>query len=142
MADNDDVSGAPDGDAAPTERTRPVLPPDPATEAAAAPMAPQPVLKPRWRDRVWSFRAVLAVALATLLIGGIVGGTIVAVADDDRDDHQRMGPWGPGGQMRPGWREPRRFDDGGPRWRWDDDPDNPMDPQRPSPSPPSPSPSS
>jgi hypothetical protein len=139
MADNDDVSRAPNGDAAPTEPTRPVLPPD----SAAAAAAPQPVLRQRWRDRAWSFRAMLAVALATLLLGGIVGGIVVAVADDDHDDHPRMGHWGPGMRVPPGWREPRRFDEGGPRWRWEDGPRQPDSStapfEQPSPSTPSPS---
>src|SRR5689334_9554610 len=71
---NDRVSGSPD-DAMPTEVTRPVLPPDPATGPGTDPAATAsvPALKERWRDRVWSFRAMLAVALATLVLGGIVG---------------------------------------------------------------------
>jgi len=103
-----------------------------------------PVLKTRWRDRAWTFRSMIAVAIASLLVGGIAGGTVVAVSGDDHDRyHYRMGPWGPGMRVPPGWRNPRRFDDGGPRWRWDDRaPDNPMNPQPPSPTPPTASPSS
>jgi hypothetical protein len=139
MADNDDVPGSPDRDAEATGETvptaaRPVVP----AESAG----PAPVLKARWRDRVWSFRAIIAVALASLLIGGVTGGVIGAVAaDDDRDGHYRMGPWDHDGPMPPGWRErgPRHFrGDGGPGWRWQDGPQEDS-PQQPSPpvSPPS-----
>ena len=142
MADNDEVSGSSDHDAAP-EQSRPVLPPDPAAEPVGA-VATAPVMKPRWRDRAWSFRAMLAVALATLLLGGIAGGTIVAVADDDHDQrHVWMGPGGPGKRIPPGWRGPKRFEDGGPRWRWHDGPPPPDGNVTPygQPSPPTPSPS-
>jgi hypothetical protein len=141
MADNDEVSGSADRDAAP-EPTRPVLPPDPAAEPGAT--APAPVMKPRWRDRAWSFRAMLAVALATLLLGGIAGGTIVAAADDDHDQrHAWMGRGGPADRIPPGWRGPRHFQDGGPRWRWHDGPQPPDGDVTPDgqPSPPTPSPS-
>ena len=122
MADNDEVSDTPEPEATPTEETRPVLPPEP---VAAPPHATTtPVMKPRWRDRVWTFRAMLAVALATLVLGGVVGGTIVALADDDHDErgYLRMGP---GDRMPPGWRGPRHFHDGGPGWRWNDGPQPP-----------------
>jgi hypothetical protein len=141
MADNDDVSETPEDAAAPVDDTRPVLPPD-TTEDAAAPAA-QPVLKTRWRDRAWSFRALLAVALATLVLGGVAGGAIVAASDDDHDGPGRfmMGPGGPGNRLPPGFRGHRRFDDGAPKWRWDEGPE-----QAPNvtpfgePSPPTPSP--
>jgi hypothetical protein len=138
MADNDDVSG--DQDATPPEETRPVLPPDPAADPTVATTAPAPVMKARWRDRAWSFRDMVAVALATLVLGGIGGGTIVAVADDDNDGHFRMGPGGSGERM-PGWRGPNQFQDGGPNWQWKDGP-QPPDGQPSAPTPtPSPSPS-
>ena len=157
MAEDDDVSGSPGGnaggsaegsagdDATTPEETRPVLPPDPASATPHA--TPHPVLVTRWRDRAWSFRAMLAVALATLVIGGIAGGTVVALADDD-DEHGHfwMGPGGPDDGMPPGW-GPRHYRDGGPKWRWDDGtPDGPdMMPyggQPTAPSPLTPSPSS
>ncbi|MGY2874593.1 hypothetical protein ACVW00_001783 [Marmoricola sp. URHA0025 HA25] len=145
MADNDEVSGTPDRDATPTEETRPVLPPDPAAareaDPAAATAGPTPVMKPRWRDRVWTFQAMLAVALATLVLGGVVGASIVALADDG-NDHGRIG-MGPGGPGMPGWRGPHRFRDGGPRWQWNDGPQPPdgqvtpygQQPPAPAPSP-------
>jgi hypothetical protein len=127
MAEDDEVSGGTDHGATPEDETRPVLPPDRVADQTAVTAPPTPVMKPRWRDRVWSFRAMLAVALATLVLGGVVGGTIVAVADDDQGDHGRfrMGPGGRFERMPPGWRGPRQFHDGGPQWRWDDGPPPP-----------------
>jgi hypothetical protein len=75
---------------------------------------------------------MLAVALATFLIGGIAGGVVVAASGDDRGDHygdHRFGPRGPGGPMMggPGWRGrgPKQFDGGSPGWRWNDGPPAP-----------------
>jgi hypothetical protein len=145
MADNDDVPGTtPDPEVPAPERTSVILPPDPAAGAAPAAAATAPVTKPRWRDRVWSFGSVLALALAALVIGGVLGGMVVAVADDDDDDrgYFRMGPGGRGDRMPPGWSRPHPFRDGGPGWRWDDDSDSPDDDVTPDQSPsPSPSPS-
>lgn len=143
MADNDNDPGAPEAPEAPgtpesgeapTAETSPVIPPD-------APAPARPVLVPRWRDRAWSFRAMLAVALATFLVGGLAGGAIVAMADDDHPDHGRfvIMPGGRGDRMPPGWRMPHRFRDGGPQWRWDDGPQPPGSGTAPD-STPSPSP--
>jgi hypothetical protein len=154
MADNDEVSGSPDHEAegieGATEETRPVLPPDPASEPLATTAttgAATPVMKPRWRDRVWSFRAMLAVALATLVLGGVVGGAVVAAAGDDNDDQGRfrMGPGGRFEKMPPGWRGPRQFHPGGPGWQWNDGPQppgpdvTPYGAPSPQPTPPTPS---
>ena len=146
MADNDAVPGSADHDATPTEETAAVPPQDPATEPAAATTSPGPVMKARWRDRAWTFRAVLAVALATLVLGGVVGGTIVAVADDhDGQGRFRVGPGGRFERMPPGWRGPRQFHDGGPQWRWNDGPQppgqgvTPYGTPSPQPTPPAPS---
>jgi len=137
MAENDDVPGSPDRDSAPAPEQQPAQQPE-----------QQPVLKTRWRDRAWTFRAMLAVALASLVIGGVAGGVIGAVAgSDDRDDHYRMGPWGPGMQMPPGQRGRGRRDfggPGGPGWRWNDGPQQAPDLTpygTPSPSAPSSTPS-
>jgi hypothetical protein len=137
MAENDERPEVPP-DAAPDEPTaaQPVIPAEPAVA---------PVLKTRWRDRAWTFRAMIAVAAASVLVGGVAGGAIVAASGDDHDrDHYRMGPWGPGGQMQmpPGWRGPKQFRDGGPRWRWDDNDMMPDQGGLPgTPNPPTPSPS-
>src|SRR4051794_12806351 len=101
MADNDDVPGGPERDGVTPEptTTHPVVP------AETAETTPAPILKSRWRARAWTCRAMLAVAAASLVIGGIVGGAIVAVAKHGHDDHgfHRMGPWGPGAGVPPGW---------------------------------------
>jgi hypothetical protein len=109
MADNDDPVRT-GSDPEPTVAHEATPEPAPAPTPAAA-----PVLKTRWRDRAWTFRAMLAVAAASLVIGGVAGGLIGAAVDDD---HQRMERWGPGGRMPPGWQHH------GPQWRWDDGPDN------------------
>src|SRR5689334_20954103 len=70
----------------------PVVPP------AAPPVEAQPVAQPvaqpagpRFRDTVWNFRSMLAVAAASLLIGGLSGAAIVALADgDDGPDRARV----------------------------------------------------
>jgi hypothetical protein len=115
MADDESVPGTPEA----------AVPPEPASEppAAAEPApAPAPVLKTRWRDRAWTFRAMLAVAAASLVIGGVVGGVIGASAGGDDDDYgYRMGPGGPGMKMPPGWRHGDRGPNG-PKWRWNDGP--------------------
>jgi hypothetical protein len=126
MAQNDDV---------PDSTGRDVT----ATPGASGPVpaAPDPVLKPRWRDRAWTFRSMLAVALATLVMGGIAGGLLGAAVAHHHDRHDgyydRFGPGG-GPGMGPGWRMR-----GGPGWRWNDDqpyggPGSPL----PTPSTPSP----
>jgi len=133
MAENDDVPGTPEDDARTpvepaadrTSAAGPVLPPDPAVAT--------PVLKTRWRDRAWTFRAMLAVAAASLVIGGITGGLVGAAVDDDHDDGYRMGP---GMRMPPGWRN-----HDGPHWRWRDGPPPPGLTPYGGPSTPAPSPS-
>jgi len=52
--------------------------------------APEPP-KTRWRDRAIGFRGVVAVGLATLILGG-VGGAAVGVLATNGDDHERRGP--------------------------------------------------
>jgi hypothetical protein len=108
MTENDDAADAPDPGAQQHPVERPVEPP------VDQPVAP--VLKTRWRDRAWTLRAMIAVALASFLIGGLVGGVIVGATGDDHDGQRmhRMGPWGPGMQRAPGWRH-RQFNDGRPQ---------------------------
>ncbi len=60
-------------------------PADPAPEPAP-PAAP----KTRLRDRAFGFRGVLAVALASLILGGVGGAAIGVVASGD--GHERHGP--------------------------------------------------
>lgn len=82
------------------------------------PAAEPPAAAPRvaWRERVFRFRAVLAVALASIVLGTGVGvlGTLVFDHDQDRSNRmerfERNGPGerpdfpgqgGPGGQNMP-----------------------------------------
>jgi hypothetical protein len=120
MAENENVTGRPADDDNGGET---------ASQAPVPPQAPAPVMKARWRDRAWTFRAMVGVALASLLLGGLAGGAVMAASDDgdDRLQHHRMGPWGPDGDAPPGWRHrgPREFQgDGGPGWRWEDGPED------------------
>ena len=110
MAD-DDVSGTP-GEESSTTLTpadEPIR--SEAAPAAATPVEAAPVLKTRWRDRAWTFRAMVAVAAASLVIGGIAGGVVVAAANDGDHGHHRMDRWGRDGAMPPGWQRhgPRNF---------------------------------
>src|SRR5690349_6600304 len=116
MAENDDPTPdavepapAPEGEtAAQTAVTNEAVPP------AAA--------QPKFTDRLWNFRAMVAVALAALLLGGGAGAAIAAVSHDDRGDRHHpgfmrfgdgpgpyMGPGGPGG-FGPGDRQQFRDD--------------------------------
>lgn len=75
---------------------------DPTTETEAVAAAPAPVAPavpaapaaPRLRDHVFSFRSVIAVGVATLLIGGAGGAALVAVTSDDHDDQVRISRFG------------------------------------------------
>ena len=72
----------------------PVLPPDPAAPAYAAPVHHQ-----RFVDRVLDMRAVIAVALAALIIGGLSGFILGEHTNGGGDGFGRGGPGGfPGGQ--------------------------------------------
>ena len=66
--------------------SRPVLPPDVAPASAAS-------AQPRFIDRVLDMRAVIAVALAALIIGGL-SGFILGEHTGGNDD--RFGRGGPG----------------------------------------------
>ncbi len=81
-----------------------VPPPGPPAPAAPVPAAAPPPPRSRWRDRLFSFRAMLAVTLAGLVLGAGAGaGTALVAAHADGPDfrHQRMG--GPGQDGFPGW---------------------------------------
>ena len=85
-------------------RTR-VLPPDRDPAASATP-------RQRFVDRVWSFRALIAVALASVILGGLAGAALASVGDhQDRRDFP--GRFHRGGQLgQPGERQ----------WHWGDGP--------------------
>jgi hypothetical protein len=100
--------------------SRPVPPePDPhATRVLPPDQDPRPP-KQRFADRLWSLRAVIAVALVSVILGGLAGAAIANAGDhDDRRGpmrFQRGGPTGPGGGQ----------------WQWGDGPghgpgDDPM----------------
>lgn len=67
--------------------------------------APEPTPEPDsgFTSRVWSFRAMVAVALASLVIGGGIGSAIAAVSGDDEAEHRvRVGRFDPGNGRGPG----------------------------------------
>ncbi len=147
--------------------SRPVLPPDPdaqptqalPAEGAAGHTAEQtavppenPPAKQRLRDRLWSFRAVIAVALASVIIGGLGGAALANVSEGGNDGRRgpggfgRGGPGGPGGppgmmnrgphgrnQLPNGGMGQRRWDDRMPRVR-PDEPDALPTPPIPTPT--------
>ena len=104
--------------------SRPVPPPEPDPDHTRVippdrePSGP----KERFVDRLWSLRAVIAVALAAVILGGLAGAAL-ANAGDDHDDRFRMRPgMGPGGGPRglqPG--QPQR-PPGADQWYWRDGP--------------------
>ncbi len=103
--------------------SRPAPPPDPDPDHTRVLPPDQPPDQPpdgskqRLVDRLWSFRALIAVALASVILGGL-GGAALANAGDN-DDHRRGGPipgrlgQRPGNPMMP---------PGNQQWRWDDSP--------------------
>jgi hypothetical protein len=97
---NDDTAPLP-ASPPPAEETR-TLPPDPVLSAPAAAGPPAPPPGPRFRDKLWSLRAVIAVALASVLLGG-AGGAAIANLTNGNGNDGRMGPgnrFGPGELQR------------------------------------------
>ena len=86
-----------------SEETRPTQP-VPAQDQAAHDQTPTAT---RFRDRLWGLRAVIAVALAAVVLGGL-GGAALASIGDHQDERRSgpgrgqfgRGPGGPPGQMR------------------------------------------
>ncbi|MEO7942052.1 MAG: hypothetical protein ABIR34_01495 [Marmoricola sp.] len=136
--------------------SRPVPPPDPdptPTQAIPAQQSPDPShpaasTKQGFQDRLWSLRAVIAVALASVIIGSLGGAALANVSQDGNDGRHgpggfnRGGPGVPGGPGRPGMMN------GGPQDRkqfpnrrgmgqrqWDEDGDQQGQPLNPAPSP-------
>ncbi|MFL6108313.1 MAG: hypothetical protein ACJ716_14055 [Marmoricola sp.] len=96
MAENDDPTTGPEDQVpAPAETTPVPVAEQTVVTTQAAPAEP----RTRFTDRVWNFRAMVAVALAALLLGGGIGAAISAVSHDDGHDR------------RPGF---ARFEDGPP----------------------------
>jgi hypothetical protein len=82
-------------DAAPDQKApeETVAPAEAANLADPVPMATTPAQpKPRFRDRVYGVRAVAAVAVAGLVIGGGAGLGVGALTGDDHGDRDR-GPF-------------------------------------------------
>jgi hypothetical protein len=63
------------------------------------PPAAEPPTRKRWTDRPWGFKAIIAVALASVIIGGLGGAALANLGGRDGDD--RTGP-GFGHQFRGG----------------------------------------
>lgn len=94
MAENDDPTPSPDEPLEQATQT---------TETVVVP--PAAPASPRFTERLWNFRSMVAVALAALLLGGGAGAAIAAVSHGDRQEHGRMmGRWvgGPGMPGGPG----------------------------------------
>ena len=71
----------------------------------------------RWRDRAWSLRALIAVALASVILGGLAGAALANIGDH-QDQHRSPGF---GRRFGPGMPPPGRHGFGqGPRWRFHD----------------------
>ncbi len=97
----DDPTPTPVEPAAPIDSgamTPPGAPPPP-VPAAADGAATSDAKRPSVRDRLFGLRSVLAVAVASLLLGGVGGAALGAVSDGA--DADRRGPGG-GGQLVPG----------------------------------------
>jgi len=98
MAENDDTTAGADDTV--VDQAAPA--PEPAPETASEPAVEAPT---GFTSRVWSFRAMLAVALASLVIGGGIGSAIAAVSGDDEPEHRMRvtrfsdGPGGGPGEM-------------------------------------------
>jgi hypothetical protein len=125
--------GVSDEEPRPEEQTAPLSaqqPPVPAEQTARLSADQPPATEghpQRWRDRAWSLRAVIAVGLVAVVLGGLAGAAIASVGDHQ---DQRGGPGfgrfqgGPGmppGQGRMGQRPQWRFNDpyGSGQRQWD-----------------------
>jgi len=99
MAENDDPTpGQGETAAEPAEPTMEQ------TAVTSEPAEAEPAQQ-KFTDRVWNFRAMAAVALAALLLGGGAGAAIAAVSHDDHPDRRGFlrfdGPGGRDGFMGP-----------------------------------------
>ena len=130
----------PDPDATPTSAIPVTQGGDPGTVQPTAQPGETPA-KQRLRDRLWSFRAVIAVALASVIVGGLGGAALANVSDGDsrgfgpgQNRFQRGGPGVPP-EMMDGrrqdrleqWRERRGLG----QHQWEQE--NPGFPNRPAP---------
>ena len=71
--------------------SRPAPPPEPdPTHTRVLPPDREPPATQRLSDRVWSFRSVIAVALVSVIVGGLGGAALASIAQDD--DERRFAP--------------------------------------------------
>lgn len=77
-------------DQPPESRPAPPPEPDPTHTSVLPPDQEPPEPRQRLQDRLWSFRSVIAVALASVIVGGLGGAALASVAQDD--DERRFGP--------------------------------------------------
>src|ERR1700712_5446367 len=114
--------------------SRPLPPPEPDPESTHVLPPDRPAAAPRERfvDRLWTFRALIAVALASVILGGLAGAALASAGDhnDRRGGPMRFqrggGPMGPPGSRQwgngpgsgrgndpmPRWRGPGQFGNG------------------------------
>jgi hypothetical protein len=89
-------------DVPPESRPLPPPEPDPAATHVLPPDQTPPPPRQRFVDRLWSFRALIAVALASVIIGGLAGAALAAAGDhNDRRGPMRFQRGGGGGPMGP-----------------------------------------
>ena len=93
-------------DLPPEPRPAPPPEPDPAHTRVLPPDREPPAPRQRLSERLWSFRSVVAVALVSVIIGGLGGAALANVAQDDerrfgpgQSRFDRGGPGGPPGMM-------------------------------------------
>jgi hypothetical protein len=100
MSDTDETSDPQPAPAAPVPAQPAATAAEPGGPTYAAPVAPT---KERFLDRLLDMRAVIAVALAALIIGGLSGFILGEHTGGDDHGFGRGGPDGfPGGQGFPG----------------------------------------
>jgi hypothetical protein len=100
-------------DVPPESRPAPQPGPDPTPTRVLPPDRPEDGPRQRFADRVWSLRALIAVALASVILGGLGGAALASVGDDDgRDGRDGPGRFHRSGPMTPEdmerWQERRR----------------------------------
>lgn len=66
------------------------------------PVAPKPGLFARLRDYAWDWRAVVAVGIATFIVGGLAGLVMGLSMDHGNNGGERGGRFGPGGHFQRG----------------------------------------
>lgn len=111
MTDQSEPTQSPSDQSPSDQPSAPPVPDDQAPVAPVAPVAAAPASdRPRLRDRVLGMRGVAAVAVAGLILGGVGGTAIGAVAghDDHREGRPEFGGREFGGPSRDG-RGPGQF---------------------------------